>query len=124
MHLTTADVLWYRDAMNIYAEELRIIIDVIMDILFYAREENLGDVAFHRLLDEIEVREYPESVKTLCQQAANTWFLSGSIKDTADKTTLQQSAVVYLLAAFGRINALAATEEYILQRNKDLFDLR
>lgn len=110
--------------MNIYAEELRIIMDVIMDIIFYAREENRGDAAFRRLLHELETREYPESVKTLCQQAANTWFLSSSITETADKTTLQQSATVYLLAAFGRINALATMEEYLEQRNKELFGLR
>lgn len=110
--------------MNIYAEELRIIMDVIMDIIFHEQEENRGDTAFRRLLHELEVREYPESVKSLCQQAANSWFLSSSIKETADKTTLQQSAVVYLLSAFGRINALAATEEYLEQRNKDLFGLR
>ena len=44
--------------------------------------------------------------------------------EAADKKTLQQSAIANLLAAFGRINGLVATEAYILQRNKEQLGLR
>ena len=112
--------------MTIYAEELRIMMDAIMDIIFDHGEEAQRDAAFRRLLQEIDDRKYlsPESVSTLCQQAASTWSLASGVVDERDKMTLQQSAVVYLLAAFGRINGLAATEEYIQQRNREHLGLR
>ncbi|WP_347290894.1 hypothetical protein [Kluyvera georgiana] len=110
--------------MTIYAEELRIIMDTLMGFIFNDGEEVRRDAVFRRLLCEIEVGDYPESVTTLCQQAANTWLLSSEMMAEADKKALRQSAVVYLLAAFGRLHALAGTEEYIVQRNKQQFGLR
>lgn len=110
--------------MKIYAEELRIIMDAIMKIIFYDGEETQRDMTFRTLLQEMDTREYPASVRTLCQQAANTWILANDMTEVADKKTLQQSAVANLLAAFGRINGLLATEEYILQRNKEQLGLR
>ena len=110
--------------MNIYAEELRIIMDTLMGLIFNDGEEARCDAAFRRLLSEIEAGECPESVTTLCQQAANTWLLSSEMLEEADKKTLRQSAIVYLLAAFGRLHGLAATEDYIVQRNKEQLGLR
>lgn len=106
--------------MKIYAEELRIIMDAIMKIIFYDGDEHQRDTTFCSLLQEMDAREYPESVKTLCQRAASTWNLVNDETEEADKATLRQSAMAYLLAAFGRMNSLSATEEYILERNKQL----
>ena len=112
------------NAMKIYAEELRIIMDAIMKIIFDDGEDTQRDMTFRTLLQEMETREYPESVRTLCQQAAYTWSLANDMTEATDKKTLQQSAIANLLAAFGRINGLVATEAYILQRNKEQLGLR
>ena len=105
--------------MKIYAEELRIIMDAIM-AMFDGGDEQRCDAVFQALA----AKTLPESVHLLCLAAANSWRLAQTVTEPGDKNTLQRSAIVQLLAAFGRLNGLAATEAYILQRNKEQLGLR
>ncbi len=98
--------------------------DAIMNVIFDGGDENRRSAVFCALLTEVEADYFPDSVKTLCTQAMSSWSVAQNLTDPDDKAVLQRSAMLFLLAAFGRINGLATVEEYIMQRNKEVLGLR
>lgn len=109
--------------MKPYADELRAITDAIMNIIFDDGDENRRNAVFQALLTQAEANYYPDSVKTLCIQAMGSWSVAQTLADSADKVIMQRSAMLLLLVAFGRINGLAAIEDYITQRNREVLGL-
>ncbi|MEX3020124.1 hypothetical protein AB4K05_11065 [Kluyvera sp. STS39-E] len=117
------DVLPAKNAMKHYSDELRTITDAIMNVIFDGGDENRRDAVFRTLLTQVNADNFPDSVKSLCHQAVGAWNVAKSLNDPADKAVLQRSAMLFLLAAFGRINGLATMEDYIAQRNKEVLGL-
>ncbi|WP_313158104.1 hypothetical protein [Kluyvera cryocrescens] len=110
--------------MKPYADELRAMTDAIMNVIFDGGDENRRQAVFQALLTEVEANYYPDSVKMLCVQAIGSWRVAQTLTDPADKIIMQRSAMLLLLAAFGRINGLATIEDYIAQRNREVLGLR
>ncbi|MEZ2602618.1 hypothetical protein [Kluyvera intermedia] len=110
--------------MEKYADELCIMNNAIMNIIFSAGNENQCNTVFNSLHMEIVDHYFPESVKTDCLQAIEVWRAARGISDETEKMHLQQLAMLSLLAALGRVHALMAIEEYIMQKNTEVFGLR
>lgn len=110
--------------MEKYTDDLCLLTDTIMNIIFSAGDESQCDEAFNALHKEISDHYFPESVKTNCLQAIDIWGAAQASVDKTEKLHQQRSAILSLLTAFGRVHALMAIEEYIRQKNTEVFGLR